>query len=124
MTSVKKIKVLLVDDCKHILELFGIFLDEQTNIKVIGKASDGKQAIALCCQLQPDVVLMDIRMPVLNGIEATKVISSRHPSIQVIAHSSLYSKATMGKISEAGACGFLQKGCSLDEVIKAIEVAA
>lgn len=121
MATEEKIKVLLVDDNELVLSGLGVLLARQANIEVIGKASDGRQAVDLSCQLHPDVVIMDIRMPILNGIEATRAILNRYPSIKVIAHSSLLDKASVEKMSEAGACGFLQKSFEPDELVEAIE---
>jgi DNA-binding NarL/FixJ family response regulator len=124
MVEAKEIKVLLVDDSEAILECLNDYLPVKTNIEVIGKASDGRQAIDLSGQLLPDVILMDINMPVLDGIEATREILLRHPSIKVIAHSFLLDKASTEKMSEAGASSFLQKGCSLGEIVEAIRETA
>lgn len=121
MATEEKIKVLLVDDNEFVLSGLGVLLARQANIEVIGKASDGRQAIDLSCHLHPDVVLMDIRMPILNGIEATRDILNRYPSIKVIAHSTLLDETSVEKMSEAGACDFLEKGCGMDKVVKSIE---
>lgn len=121
MTTEQKIKVLLVDDSEILLEGFSVLLAKQPNIEVVGQAHDGREAIDLSCQLHPDVVLMDIRMPVLNGIEATRGILNYYPSIKVIAHSSLLDEVSVEKMSEAGACDFLEKGCGLNKVAKSIE---
>ena len=124
MPTEENIKVMLVDDYELVLKWLESYLAAQNNIEVIGQASDGRQAIELACQLRPDVILMDINMPVLDGIDATKYILDRDPSIKVIAHSSLLDKVSVEKMSEAGACDFLEKGCGLNKVVKFIEDAA
>ena len=121
MIAKGKIRVLLVDDSELILKGLSAFFAIKTNIEVIGQAPDGKQAIDLAFQLRPNVIIMDVDMPVLDGIEATRAILHRYPCIKVIMHTFLFDKIAIEKMSEVGACNFLQKGCSLNDLTKAID---
>jgi DNA-binding NarL/FixJ family response regulator len=120
MVETEKIQVLLVDDSEGILEFLNAFLAKKTNIEVIGQASDGRQAIDLSSQLQPDVILMDINMPILNGIEATKEILNHYPSTKVIGFSSMVDEITTKMMCQAGACGLLLKTSNPENIFKSI----
>jgi NarL family two-component system response regulator LiaR len=115
-----KIKVLIADD--HVLFRQGThnLIDREKDMEVIGEASDGQEAIDLAVKLLPHVVLMDIAMPVVNGIEATKAIKARHPSIAVLILTAYDNDQYIMALLEAGAAGYLLKNVSGGNLVNAI----
>jgi len=118
------IRVLLVDD--HDLFRAGLasLLNAQPGIEVVAQASGGRMGVRLADELQPDVVLMDVRMPDLEGPEATREILDRHPSTRVVALTVVSDDADVAAVVEAGACGFLAKDTPVDSVVLAVRAAA
>jgi two-component system, NarL family, invasion response regulator UvrY len=114
------IRVLLADD--HDLVRTGInrLLADIDDMTVIGQATSGEEAVLRCRELQPDVVLMDIRMPGIGGLEATRKITQRDPQIKVIAVSAWDDDPLPSRLLQAGASGYVAKGAPFDDVIKAI----
>ncbi len=92
----------------------------QDDFKIVGEAGDGEEALRLCESLQPDVVLMDLLMPKLDGVAATKAIKERWPQIQVIALTSFKEKEYVEGALKAGANGYLLKNVSADELVNAV----
>lgn len=119
----KKIKVLIVDD--HTLVRAGIcsLLALVEGIEVVGEASDGKEALAKLKSLMPDVVLMDLAMPVMGGLEATRRLRKEYPSIKVLALTQYDDSEYVIPIIEAGASGFVTKMSAFSELAAAIEAA-
>jgi NarL family two-component system response regulator LiaR len=119
-----RIRVLLVDD--HDLFRTGLasLLSAETDIEVVAQASGGQMCVRLADELHPNVVLMDIRMEDLSGIEATRQIVERHPEIRVLALTVASAEAEVTAILRAGACGFLAKDTEIDSVVVAIRAAA
>ena len=117
----KKIKVLIVDD--HTLVRAGIrsLLALVEDIEVVGEASDGKEALVKVRQLMPDVVLMDLAMPVMGGLEATRRLRREFPRIKVLALTQYDDSEYVIPIIEAGACGFITKMSAFSELAAAIE---
>lgn len=117
----KKIKVLIVDD--HTLVRAGIrsLLALVEDIEVVGEASDGKEALVKVRQLMPDVVLMDLAMPVMGGLEATRRLRREFPGIKVLALTQYDDSEYVIPIIEAGACGFITKMSAFSELAAAIE---
>ena len=117
----KKIKVLIVDD--HTLVRAGIrsLLALVSNIEVVGEASDGKEALLKVGQLKPDVVLMDLAMPVMGGLEATRRLRRDSPGIKVLALTQYDDSEYVIPIIEAGASGFITKMSAFSELAAAIE---
>jgi two-component system invasion response regulator UvrY len=115
------IKVMLVDD--HDLVRTGIrrLLEDSTVIKVIGEATDGEQAYHMIRDTRPDVVLMDLQMPGVGGLEATRKILQYDNSIRVIILTVHSEEPFPTKLLKTGACGYLTKGCSPDEMVSAIK---
>jgi NarL family two-component system response regulator LiaR len=93
------------------------------DLELVGEASSGAQALQLCAELQPDIVLMDLRMDGLDGIQTTQAIRNQYPQVQVIALSSFYEKESVEGVMQAGAHGYLIKGVSGGELAEAIRVA-
>ena len=116
----KRITVLLAEDHTIVREGFRKLLELQDDIKIVGEAQDGRQALALAQKLQPDVVLMDIAMPKLNGLVATRQILKTNPATKVLILSAHNDDAYVKNATESGAVGFLLKQTSSHEVCRAI----
>ncbi|MDF2939717.1 MAG: uvrY [Gammaproteobacteria bacterium] len=116
------IKVLLVDD--HDLVRMGInrLLEDVKDIEVIGEANNGEDAIRLAKQLNPDVVLMDVKMPGVGGLEATKRIIRNNPNTKILTVTTLGEEPYPSMILQAGASGYLTKGAGVDEMVQAIRL--
>ncbi len=114
------IKILLADDHKILREGLVALLEKQTDLKVLGEAEDGRSAVRMVMELLPDVVIMDINLPDLNGVEATRQIIKEHPEIKVIALSVHSNKHLVKGMLQAGASGYLLKYSSSKQLIKAI----
>ena len=117
-----KTKILLVDDHKILRDGICSIVKGYPDMEVIGEAADGKKALQLVEELSPDVVIMDISMPDLNGIDATRRIISDHPKIKVIALSMHHDKQFVSEIFKAGASGYLLKDCAFDELEHAVRI--
>lgn len=118
------IKVLVVDDHFEIREGLTVTLPFSGEVDVIGKASNGKEAVYLAEKLKPDVILMDLRMPIMDGIQATKQIKRQLPNIQIVIVSQFDEDSYIHRSIEAGAIGFVIKGSSVQEYLNAIRIAA
>jgi DNA-binding NarL/FixJ family response regulator len=124
MVTGEIVRVLLVDDYLPIRKLLRTCLKSVPGIEVVGEAENGEAAVELMGKLLPDVVFMDVYMPIMDGIEATRRITSAFPDVKVIVFTSSSDKDTMKKMLEAGASGFLPKGCcGLAEVTSAVRTA-
>lgn len=118
------IKVLLVDDHTLVRDGFRMILDLQDDIEVVGAASDGVEAVALAASLKPDVVLMDIRMPRMDGIAATGAITTADPSARVLVLTTFDLDDYVYDALLAGASGFLLKDVGRDDLVSAVRVVA
>ena len=116
----KRITVLLAEDHMIVREGFRKMLELETDLEVAGEAKDGRQAVALVKKLRPDVVLMDIAMPMLNGLEATRQILKANPGAKILILSAHSDDAYVKNAAESGAMGFLLKQTSSHEVCRAI----
>lgn len=114
------IKVLLVDDHAVVLRGLSFFLGTQADIRVVGEASNGREALAQAAALQPDVVLMDLVMPVMDGIEATAALRQSHPEVRVIILTSFSEQDRVVPAIRAGAAGYLLKDVQPEELVQAI----
>lgn len=114
------VRILLADDHTVLRQGLRFLLEEQLDIEVIGEAENGRKALELVAELTPDLVIMDITMPDLNGIDATKRIISQFPDIKIIALSIHSSRQFVADMLKAGALGYVLKECSFDELIQAI----
>jgi len=117
-------KVLLVDDHTILREGLRMVLDAQPQIKVIGEADDGRQAVELAERLHPDVIVMDIAMPNLNGLEATRQIKRRWPDIRVVILTMHENQQYLVQIVKAGATGAVLKRSAGQELLTAVRAAA
>ncbi|MBK8024038.1 MAG: response regulator transcription factor [Chloroflexi bacterium] len=111
-----KIRVLLVDDQETIHQEIGGLLSSFDNITLSAQARDGQQAVALCDAAAFDVVLMDISMPVMDGIAATRAILARHPGIRILAMSGIDDAVTVQRMLSAGAIGYILKDTHPEEL--------
>ena len=118
------IRILLVDDHKIMRDGLRALLEKQPDIKVAGEAENGRTAMAIARELPVDMVIMDIGMPDLNGIDATREIISSAPGIRVIALSMHSDKVFVGEMFRAGASAYLLKHCAFEELAQAIRVVA
>jgi DNA-binding NarL/FixJ family response regulator len=116
----KKITVLLAEDHMIVREGFRKMLEMETDLSLVGEAEEGRQAVALAIRLRPDVVLMDIAMPLLNGLEATRQLLKALPSAKVLMLSAHSDDAYVKNATDSGAVGFLLKQTSAHEVCQAI----
>ena len=117
------LRLLLADDHTMLRQSLNRFLTEE-GFEVVGEAGDGEEAIRLAEELKPDVVIMDVSMPVLDGIEATRTLRRRLPDTEVVVLTMFGDGAVAERAFRAGAAGFLAKDCSLDEVAEAVRIAA
>jgi len=122
--NVRKVKVLLVDDHKIMREGLAALLAGVPDIEVVGQASDGREALDLVRTTLPDVVVMDIGMPELNGVEAARRVRAEHPRVKVIALSTHTDKRYVHHMLEAGACGYVLKISAHDELVRAVRAAS
>lgn len=117
------IRVLVVDDQAVVRSGLAAFLSIYDDLALVGDANDGAKAVNLCGQLRPDVVLMDLVMPNMDGAEATLAIRKHYPQIQVVALTSFKEDDLVKRMLEAGAIGYLLKNVSADELADAIRAA-
>ncbi len=115
------ISVLLVDDHKVVLEGFVARLESEAGIEVVGTASTGLEALEQAKKLAPDVVLMDVSMPVMNGLEATRQFKQQLPESKVLMLTMHDNREYIVQVMQSGALGYILKDVSADEMVKAIE---
>lgn len=115
-----KIKILLAEDHKIVREGTRQLLEQYADMEIVGEAADGLEAIRLAGELHPDVVVMDVRLPRLNGIEATRTIATRFPLIHILILSAYDDDSYVFPLLEAGASGYLLKTASGSELAEAI----
>lgn len=118
-----KIRVLLVDDHTVVRQGLRVLLEAEPDMAVVGEAETGRQAVQLTKKLLPDVVVMDIAMPMLNGLEATRQIIKECPGAQVLVLSSYSDDEYVHQLTEAGAAGYLLKQTAAADLIKAVREA-
>jgi NarL family two-component system response regulator LiaR len=118
------IRVLIVDDHSVVREGLRMFLGRDPELEVVGEAADGAEAVELARHLRPDVVLMDLLMPVMDGIAATAAIHNEMPDTEVIALTSVLESDLVIRAVKAGAIGYLLKDTQAAELRKAIKAAA
>jgi DNA-binding NarL/FixJ family response regulator len=118
------IQVLIADDHGVIRDGLGRLIDGITDIELVGAAADGAEAVKLAQEMKPDVVLMDLQMPLIDGIEATQRIRSERPETAVLVLTSFSDRPRILGALEAGACGYLLKDAASDEVAAGIRAAA
>ncbi|HEY4688221.1 MAG TPA: response regulator transcription factor [Anaerolineae bacterium] len=123
MTLSQPIRVMLVDDHTMVRRGLATFLKVFDDLELAGEAASGDAAIQLCAQVLPDVVLMDMVMPDMDGATATRAVRQQFPSVQVIALTSFKEEGLIQSALQAGAIGYLLKDVSADELARAIRAA-
>ncbi|MGD8864092.1 MAG: response regulator transcription factor [Anaerolineales bacterium] len=123
MSNEDTIRVLIVDDHRVVRSGLAGFIEAYDDLELIGEAPDGEAAVTMCDSLQPDVVLMDLVMPNMDGAEATAKIREKCPDIQVIALTSFKEEDLVQRALQAGAIGYLLKNVSAEALAEAIRAA-
>lgn len=123
MSKSPPIRVMLVDDHTMVRRGLATFLKVFDDLELVGEAADGETAVELCGRILPDVVLMDMVMPDMDGVTATRLIRQQFPSVQVIALTSFKEKGLVQSALYAGAIGYLLKDVSAEELAQAINAA-
>jgi DNA-binding NarL/FixJ family response regulator len=120
MTTAPPVRVVIADDHQLFAETLGLTLDVDDRVELVGTAHNGKEALRLALDLLPDVVLMDLEMPVLDGIAATQAVRRSLPECQVVMLTASPVPEDALRARKAGAAGYLTKGCSTRDVIDAV----
>lgn len=120
----KKIRVLLADDHAIVRQGIANLLKDEPDLEIVGEAANGQEAVDMTPDLQPDVILMDMSMPKLNGVEATRIIHGRYPEIRIIGLSMFEEAEQAQAVRDAGAVNYLSKSGPAEELIKAIRTGA
>jgi len=123
MSAMKAIRVMIVDDHAMVRKGLVTFLKNAPDFELVGEARDGREAIEACERLRPDVILMDLVMPELGGVAATRTIHQHRPDVRVIALTSFQEKELVQDALQAGAIGYLLKNVSGEELVEAIRQA-
>lgn len=123
MTPTPPIRVMLVDDHLMVRRGLATFLKVFDDLELVGEAADGETAVQICGHVLPDVILMDMVMPDIDGVTATRLIRQRFPTVQVIALTSFKEKGLVQSALQAGAIGYLLKNVSAEELAQAIRAA-
>ena len=113
-------RILLADDHQMVREGIRSLLEKESDFEIVGEAEEGRKAVRLARKLHPDVVIMDITMPNLNGVDATRQIVGEYPNIKIIALSMHFSRIFVLNMLKAGALGYILKGDSSDELIDGV----
>jgi len=120
----EKLRILLAEDHRILREGLKRLIDEQPNMEVVGEADNGITAWQKTKELEPDIVLMDISMPRLNGAEATIKIKELCPNVKIVALTGHRASAYLNEVLKAGASGYVLKQAAIDELIEAIQIVA
>lgn len=118
------IKVLVVDDHWLVRHGLSLLFDAATDVSLVGEAANGLEALEKVRDLEPDVVLMDLSMPVMDGVEATKRIVTKYPDVKVVVLSSFSERRTVLEAIDAGAAGYLLKDGDMEDILRAVRAAA
>jgi len=120
----RKIRVLLTDDHTILRQGIRVLLEAQDDIEVVGEANNGRESIEQARELHPDVILMDISMPELNGLDATRIIKQSFPEIQVVILTMHETEEYLVRILQTGATGYVLKQAADHELIEAVRIAS
>ena len=121
MKTANPIRIILADDHEIFRDGFKAMLKKQPSVELIGEASDGEELVEVTRQLNPDVVVTDIKMPRMDGLQATRILSKEFPQIGIIALSMIDEENLIIDMMEAGAKGYLLKNAHKNEIIEAIK---
>lgn len=116
MTPIKPIRIILVDDHKVVHQALAAMISFVDDFELVAQGSNGKEAIELCHEFVPDIVLMDVVMPIIDGIEATRKILMQHPNIKILALSSFQDDVSVNSMLRSGAVGYVLKNAPVDEL--------
>jgi DNA-binding NarL/FixJ family response regulator len=115
-----KTRVLIVDDHQVFRDGLKLVINNQSDMEVVGEAGNGEKAIALTRELRPDIILMDVKMPVMDGAETTSRILAEMPSMKILGMSIYDDDGFMANMLRAGALGYILKGCDSEELTNTI----
>lgn len=118
------IRIVIADDHAVVRQGLTMFLEMDGDFEIVGEATNGKEAIELVNELQPDIVLMDLLMPTMSGLEAIPIIREQFPDVEIIALTSVLDNGSVVKAVRAGAIGYLLKDTQSDELIRSIKAAS
>ncbi|HEX2621090.1 MAG TPA: response regulator transcription factor [Phototrophicaceae bacterium] len=116
----RPIRVMIVDDHEVVRRGLSIFLRAFADLTLVGQAANGREAVTLCEEVKPQVILMDLMMPEMDGITATRLIRQRYPEIQIVALTSNKDETNINDMLEAGAISYLLKNTSIMELASTI----
>lgn len=114
------IRVLLVDDHSQVHRALAVMNNIYDDLQIVAHASNGLEAIELCAEFQPDIVIMDVIMPEMNGVEATRIIHQRYPNIKILALSSFQDDTSVREMMQGGASGYVLKNSALEELANSV----
>jgi len=116
----KKLRILLADDHKMVREGLRLLIDSQPDMRIVGEAANGREVLLQARELKPDVVVMDLSMPELNGLQATERLKAESPEIKVVAITANEDESYLRQLCKVGAAGYVLKRSAGDELVKAI----
>ena len=120
----KNLRILLADDHELVREGLRLLIESQDGMRVVGEAANGREVMVMARQLRPDVVVMDLSMPELNGLQTTQRLKAELPQIKVVAITANEDESYLRQLCKAGACGYVLKRSASDQLVKAIKLAA
>lgn len=120
----KKLRILLADDHKIVREGLKLLINSQPDMQVVGEAANGREVLVKARELKPDVVVMDLSMPELNGLQATERLKIERPEMKVVALTAHEDEAYLRQLCKVGAAGYVLKRSAGDELVKAISTVA
>ena len=120
----KKLRILLADDHEIVREGLRLLINSQPDMRVVGEAANGKEVLSQARELNPDVVVMDLSMPELNGMQATELLKADRPEVKVVALTAHEDESYLRQLCKAGASGYVLKRSAGDELVKAIGAVA
>ncbi|MBZ0283822.1 MAG: response regulator transcription factor [Anaerolineae bacterium] len=124
MTQQNPIRLMIVDDHRVVHQALAEMISFVDDFELVAQGSNGQEAITLCVEFQPDIILMDVVMPVMDGIEATAQILSENPRIKILALSSFQDDVSVNSMLKSGAAGYILKNTSVDELENVIRTVA
>jgi DNA-binding NarL/FixJ family response regulator len=122
--ALSPVRVLLVDDHSVVREGLRALLERQNDIEIVGEAASGEDALAQCARLRPNVVMLDMRMPGMNGLETIAALRARAPDVQVLVFTSFAEESQVRDAVDAGALGYLLKDALRDDLVRAVHAVA
>lgn len=120
----KKLRILLADDHKMLRDGLRLLIDSQPDMQVIGEAANGREALQKARDLKPDLVVMDLSMPELNGLQATQLLKAEWPELKVVALTAHEDEGYLSQLCQAGAAGYVLKRSAGEELIQALHAVA